>query len=124
MLMQARAQHFYLCFVMSSDTAPGQMREGFAETDTRLPPLERARLGAQGTVFASPEVRGLYELLFGADRREPQPEGDPSAAWARHDGRDDGHLRAPVPRLREPRPRRRRGRARRCSGGTGTEQGG
>ena len=36
----------------------------FAETDTPLPPLERARLGANGTVFASPELRGLYEQLF------------------------------------------------------------
>src|SRR5262249_32762081 len=41
-----------------------RMREVFAETDTRLPPLETARLGANGTVFASPEVIGLYELLF------------------------------------------------------------
>ena len=40
------------------------MREVFAETDTRLPPVERARLGANGSVFASPEVRGLYERLF------------------------------------------------------------
>jgi hypothetical protein len=40
------------------------MREVFAETDTRLPPRERARLGANGSVFASPKVRGLYELLF------------------------------------------------------------
>jgi hypothetical protein len=64
MLMQARAQQFYLSFVTSSDTAREQMREVFAETDTRLPPLERARLGANGTVFASPKVRGLYELLF------------------------------------------------------------
>jgi hypothetical protein len=40
------------------------MRESFAATDTRLSPLERARLGANGTVFASPEVRGLYDLLF------------------------------------------------------------
>jgi hypothetical protein len=40
------------------------MREVFAEEDTRLPPLERARLGANGSVFASPTVRGLYERLF------------------------------------------------------------
>jgi hypothetical protein len=39
------------------------MREVFAATDTRLPPLERVRLGASGSVFASPRVRGLYELL-------------------------------------------------------------
>ena len=40
------------------------MREVFAETDTRLPPLERARLGASGSAFASHQVRGLYNLLF------------------------------------------------------------
>jgi hypothetical protein len=64
MLMQARAEQFYLGFVTSSDTAREQMLEVFTETDTRLPPLERARLGASGSVFASPKVRGLYELLF------------------------------------------------------------
>jgi hypothetical protein len=64
LLMQAHAEQFYLSFVTSSDTAREQMREVFAETDTRLPPVERARLGARGSVFASPEVRGLYELLF------------------------------------------------------------
>jgi hypothetical protein len=64
MLTQAHAEQFYLAFVTSSDTAREQMREVFAETDTRLPPLERARLGANGTVFASPEVRGLYDRLF------------------------------------------------------------
>jgi hypothetical protein len=64
MLMQARAQQFYLSFITSSDTAREQMREVFAETDTRLPPLERARLGANGSMFASPTVIGLYELLF------------------------------------------------------------
>ena len=36
------------------------------------------------------------------DRREPQPEGDPVPARSRDDRRDDGHLRAPVPRLRGP----------------------
>ena len=64
MLLQARAQQFYLSYLTSSDTAREQMREVFAETDTRLPPLERARLGARCSVFGSPEVRGLYELLF------------------------------------------------------------
>jgi len=38
MLMQARAQQFYLGFITSGDTAREQMREVFAETDTRLPP--------------------------------------------------------------------------------------
>jgi hypothetical protein len=64
MLMQARAQQFYLSFVTSSDTAREQMAEVFAETDTRLPPLARGLLGARGSVFASPKVIGLYERLF------------------------------------------------------------
>src|SRR5215470_4547182 len=59
-----RAEQFYLSFITSSDPAREGMREVFAEEDTRLPPLERARLGASGSVFASPEVRGLYERLF------------------------------------------------------------
>ena len=62
MLTQARAQQFYLSVITGSDTA--RMREVLAETDTRLPPLERARLGARCSVFASPKVRGLYEMLF------------------------------------------------------------
>ena len=64
MLLQARAEQFYLSFITSSDIAREGMREVFAETDTRLPPVERARLGANGSVFASPEVRELYERLF------------------------------------------------------------
>ena len=60
--MQARAQQFYLSVITGSDTA--RMREVFAETDTRLPPLERAQLGARCSLFGSPEVRSLYELLF------------------------------------------------------------
>jgi integrase len=34
------------------------------------------------------------------------PEGDPGAARARNDRRDDGHLRAPVPRCQRAGPRR------------------
>jgi hypothetical protein len=64
LLTEAHAEQYYLGFVTSSDTAREQMREVFAATDTRLPPLERARLGARDSVFASPEVRGLYDLLF------------------------------------------------------------
>ena len=62
--MQARAEQFYLGFVTSSGIAREQMREVFAETDTRLPPLDAAQLGASGSVFASPKVLGLYERLF------------------------------------------------------------
>jgi len=64
MLVQARAQQFYLGFITSSDAPRDHMREVFAETDTRLPPLERARLGASGSVFASAEGARVYERLF------------------------------------------------------------
>jgi hypothetical protein len=58
MLTQAHAEQFYLSFVTSSDTAREQMRKVFAETDTRLPPLERARLGASGSAFGSHQLNG------------------------------------------------------------------
>ena len=92
--MQARAEQFYLSVVMGSDTA--RMREVFAGTDTRLP-VERARLGASGSVFASHKVHGLYDLLFAeAWPVTVNPARFGSGSGTR-DGRDDGHLRAPVP---------------------------
>jgi hypothetical protein len=41
------------------------MREHFAATDTRLPPLERARLGARGTIFGSQAVNRLFNQMTG-----------------------------------------------------------
>ena len=38
LLTEAHAEQAYLAFVTSSDIAREQMREVFAETDTRLPP--------------------------------------------------------------------------------------
>ncbi len=64
LLTEAHAEQAYLAFVTSSDQAREQMREAFAATDTRLPPLERARLGARGSVFGSSKVGGLYDLLM------------------------------------------------------------
>ena len=64
MLTQAYAERYYVTLATSSDSARELMRESFAATDTRLPPVERARLGASGSVFASPKVHGLYDLLF------------------------------------------------------------
>jgi len=64
MLTQAYAERYHVTFATSSDSARELMRESFAATDARLPPLERARLGASGSVFASHQVRGLYDLLF------------------------------------------------------------
>jgi hypothetical protein len=64
LLVQAHAEQAYLAFITSNDTARQQMREVLAATDTRLPPLERSRLGARGSVFGSPLVRGLYDLFM------------------------------------------------------------
>jgi hypothetical protein len=64
MLAEAYAERYCVTFATYSDSARELMRESFAETDTRLPPLDAARLGANGSAFASHEVRGLYELLF------------------------------------------------------------
>jgi hypothetical protein len=64
MLTQAYAERYYVTFATSSDSARELMRESFAATDARLPPLERARLGASGSAFASHKVHGLYDLLF------------------------------------------------------------
>jgi hypothetical protein len=62
LLTEAHAEQFYLSVVTGSDTP--RMREVFAETDTRLPPPERARLGPRCSLFASHQVNGLYERLF------------------------------------------------------------
>jgi hypothetical protein len=43
MLTQAYAERYYVTFATSSDSARELMRESFAATDARLPPLERAR---------------------------------------------------------------------------------
>ena len=69
--MQAHAEQYYLSFVTSSDAAREQMREVFAETDTRLPPLERSLLSARGSVFGSQKVRGLYDLFMAEAFRVP-----------------------------------------------------
>jgi hypothetical protein len=64
MLAEAYAERYYVTFATASDSARELMRESFAATYTRLPPLERARLAASGSAFASHKVSGLYHLLF------------------------------------------------------------
>jgi hypothetical protein len=44
MLTQAYAGRYYVTFATSSDSARELMRESFAATDARLPPLEWAGL--------------------------------------------------------------------------------
>jgi hypothetical protein len=46
MLTQAHAERWYVSLATSSDAVRELMPESFAATDTRLPPLERSRLGA------------------------------------------------------------------------------
>jgi hypothetical protein len=64
LLTEAHAEQAFLAFVTSSDQARAVLREHFAATDTRLPVLERARLGARAQVFGSQQVAGLYDLLM------------------------------------------------------------
>jgi hypothetical protein len=64
LLTEAHAEQAYLAFVTSSDTAREHMAEVHAATDTRLPPLERSRLGARGSAFGSQQVNGLYDLFM------------------------------------------------------------
>ena len=100
LLTVAHAEQYYLGFVTSSDTAREQMREVFAATDTRLPPLERARLGTRGSVFASPEVRGLYERLFAeawpVELNPGRYRSDEAGAGARTDRGIVGDLEAAI----------------------------
>jgi hypothetical protein len=51
-------------FITSSDQAREVMREHLPATDTRLPALEHARLGARAQVFGSQQVTGLYNLVM------------------------------------------------------------
>jgi hypothetical protein len=64
LLTEAHAEQAYLAFITSSDQAREGKREVFAETDTRLPPPERSRLGAKGSIFGSPKVNGLFGLFM------------------------------------------------------------
>jgi hypothetical protein len=54
MLMQARAQQDYLGFITSSDTARERMADVFAETDTRLPTVERGPAGREVRTVRQP----------------------------------------------------------------------
>jgi len=58
LLTEAHPEQFYPAFLASTDAAREQMREVFAATDTRLPLVERARLGARGSVFGSSKCAG------------------------------------------------------------------
>jgi hypothetical protein len=63
MLTEAYAEQKYLEYAIADDQTRERVRPHF--TDLRLPPVERARLGARGTIFASRTVNKLFNRLQG-----------------------------------------------------------
>jgi hypothetical protein len=61
LLTEAHAEHDHVLFAIAEDEVRERMRLYFA--DLRLPPLERARLGARGTIFGSKTVNRLFNRL-------------------------------------------------------------
>jgi hypothetical protein len=73
MLTEARAEEDYFHYAMADGESREQMRKDLA--DRRLIPLERARLGARATIFASGTVNRLFSQLEAQGRAimfEPQ----------------------------------------------------
>jgi hypothetical protein len=61
LLTEADAECEYLAYVMALPETSATMRTIY--TDVRLPPLERARLSARGTIFGSHAVNRLFNEL-------------------------------------------------------------
>jgi hypothetical protein len=78
LLTEAYAEKEHLEYTMADDETRERMRGYF--TDLRLPPLERARLGARGTIFGSRTVNRLFNRLEGealaASFKPQRHEGD------------------------------------------------
>ena len=64
LLAEAHAEQQYLEFAMADKETRESAQGHFTATDTRLSPLERARLGARGTIFASQTVNRLFNRLM------------------------------------------------------------
>jgi hypothetical protein len=64
LLAEAHAEQQYLEFATADEETREAARDHFTATDTRLSPLERARLGARGTIFASQTVNRLFNRLM------------------------------------------------------------
>lgn len=60
-LTEAHAEQKYLEYALADDETRERMHEHF--DDLRLPPLERARLGARGTLFGSRAVNALANQI-------------------------------------------------------------
>ncbi|HEY3090765.1 MAG TPA: hypothetical protein VGJ59_22165 [Jatrophihabitantaceae bacterium] len=80
-LTEAHAEREWFRYETADDDVRERMRMYF--TDLRLPPLERARLGSRGTIFASRGVNRLFNGFQGVLAREsltrPRHEADRSA---------------------------------------------
>src|SRR6266545_8350407 len=77
LLTEAYAEQQYFDYEIADDETRERMRRYFV--DLRLPPLERARLGARGTIFASRTVNQLFNRM--------QAEAlDPMLKPIRHEG--------------------------------------
>ena len=63
LLTEAHAERQYLIYAIAADEARERTRQHY--TDLRLPPLERARLGARGTIYGSKTVNQLFNRLEG-----------------------------------------------------------
>ncbi len=79
LLTEAYAEQQYFDYEIADDETRERMRRYFV--DLRLPPLERARLGARGTIFASRTVNRLFNRLQGEALNvtltaRPRHEGD------------------------------------------------
>jgi hypothetical protein len=61
MLTEAYAEEEYLHYAMADDEARERRQQWF--TDLRMPPVERARLGARGTAFGSRAVNQAFNSL-------------------------------------------------------------
>lgn len=61
MLTEAQAEYEWLEYKTAGEDARERAEEWF--TDKRLPPLERERLGARGTIFGSRTVNQIFNRL-------------------------------------------------------------
>lgn len=59
MLTEAQAEQEWLQYATAAQETKQAVRDSGGYTDKRLPPLERARLGARGTIFGSQTVNSL-----------------------------------------------------------------
>lgn len=78
MLTEAQAEQTWLEYTLADESVRERMAPYF--TDTRLPPLERARLAAGGAVYSSRTVNRLFgrlmaegqQALLNLDRLDPE----------------------------------------------------